>query len=99
MAEHDTNSEFLDTLAQVKDAIGEWHDWEDLLATAQKALEHGSNCSVLRELKERSNEKYDYALRSAENLRRKYLQIARVSRKQRRKLPRPVSTAIAQMAA
>ena len=94
------SSEFTNALGQVKDAIGEWHDWEELQATAQKVLKHGSKCGVLRELKERCAEKYDSALRSAEDLRRKYLRVSRDGRKITGNLPaKSVSAAIADMAA
>ncbi len=100
MAERHTDLEFVEALGQVKDAIGEWHDWQDLVATAEEILDHGSSCNVIRELKTRANDKYDYALRSAETLRRKYLQESRDGLKKAGKSPhKSVSTAIAGMAA
>ncbi len=100
MAERNAGSEFVAALGQVKDAIGEWHDWQDLLATAEEILDNGSSCNVLRELRTRVNDKYEYALRSAETLRRKYLQESRDGLKKSGKLPhKSVSIAIAGMAA
>lgn len=72
---------FVDDLGKVKDAIGEWHDWEELVAIANDVLDHGPGCNLVRRLKEISNSKYEEALRLAENLRNKYL---RVSARKRR---------------
>ena len=73
MAAIDT-SRFIDDLAHVKDTIGEWHDWEELVAIAQKELDHGSRCGLLMELKRISGRKYDHALALAHALRKNYLQ-------------------------
>jgi CHAD domain-containing protein len=72
MAASDSTA-FIDDLAKVKDAIGEWHDWEELVAIAQKELDHGNRCGLLAELKRISGTKYDDALALAEALRRNYL--------------------------
>jgi hypothetical protein len=45
-----TNHEFVETVNSVKDSIGEWHDWEELLAIAKKEFDH-ANCKLIRELK------------------------------------------------
>jgi hypothetical protein len=48
-----TNSDqqlFVDRLGQVKDSIGEWHDWEALVAIAKDALDHGGNCGLIKNL-------------------------------------------------
>lgn len=68
-----SDSEFIDDLGEVKDAIGEWHDWEELIAIANDVLDHGPGCGLMRKLKETSNSKFDEGLRLAENLRKKYL--------------------------
>jgi CHAD domain-containing protein len=73
MAEGDANKKFVETLGTVKDLIGEWHDWQELLATAQAILDHGSNCRIVRELKKIADDKYEQALAAAQNMRRKYL--------------------------
>ena len=33
------NQELIETLGQVKDAIGEWHDWQQLLTIARENLQ------------------------------------------------------------
>jgi CHAD domain-containing protein len=64
---------FIDSLGEVKDAIGEWHDWEELIAIASDLDEHGPNCKLVQELKEISERKYDHALSLTNQMRREYL--------------------------
>src|SRR5207302_4249891 len=45
------SQEFTETLGKVKDAIGEWHDWEVLSAIAQDVQNHSPRCKLLAELK------------------------------------------------
>jgi CHAD domain-containing protein len=92
LAEKPTNPEFIDVLGEVKDAIGEWHDWEELVAIAARVLNHGANCKLLSKLKEVSREKYDHALSLAVRMRKQFLD------SRDRKLPRPVLVATAQIA-
>jgi hypothetical protein len=41
MAGNADQQEFITRLGEVKDAIGEWHDWEELTAIAADILDHG----------------------------------------------------------
>jgi CHAD domain-containing protein len=66
------DSRFAGTLGQCKNAIGEWHDWEELIAAAEKTLDHGPPCPLLQELKTISKQKFDSALTIAEKLRTDY---------------------------
>ena len=68
--------EFLKTLGEVKDAIGEWHDWEVLTAIAKQTLGHGKSCRMTEYLRATGNAKYRHALLTAMNLRRNYLKPA-----------------------
>jgi CHAD domain-containing protein len=36
----DSDSRFVQALAEVKDDIGEWHDWQELSAVAKKVVQH-----------------------------------------------------------
>jgi CHAD domain-containing protein len=92
LAEKPENPEFINVLGEVKDAIGEWHDWEELAVIAARVLNHGTNCKLLAKLKEVSREKYDHALSLAVRIRKQFL------RSRDRKLPRPVLVATAQIA-
>jgi CHAD domain-containing protein len=42
VAEGNTDQEFIDALGACKDAIGEWHDWEELVAIASGVLTTGA---------------------------------------------------------
>src|ERR1051326_8792172 len=68
------------TLGEVKDSIGEWHDWEELVGIAAKALDHGAQCSLIRQLKQTTQKKYETALAQAERLRKRYLGVGKKSR-------------------
>jgi len=72
MAAGTSNPKFVDDLGRVKDAIGEWHDWEELVLIAQKALDHGNGCELMRELKRVAEGKYEHALGVVQALRKKY---------------------------
>ena len=86
---------FVEDLGEAKNAIGEWHDWEELVAIANEVLDHGSNCKLTRKLKETADSKFAHALRVAENLRRHYLK----SPSQNRKKPHRVELSDAAAAA
>jgi len=60
-------------LGEVKDTIGEWHDWEELIAITNDVLDHGPGCGVLRKFKEISEEKYERALTLANQVRNRYI--------------------------
>jgi CHAD domain-containing protein len=64
---------FADSLGEVKDAIGRWHDWEALTGVATKLLNHGGNCELLVEVKRRSNAEYSHSLSLANEMRKIYL--------------------------
>jgi CHAD domain-containing protein len=92
--------EFFDSLTEVKDAIGEWHDWEELIAIAEDLLDHGPGCKLLHELKQVSARKYEHALGLANKMRKEFLGAG--ARKHpapgRHGLPRPVLEATAAIA-
>jgi CHAD domain-containing protein len=67
------DQEFLEKLGEVKDAIGEWHDWEELIAIATQLLDHGTACKLIKHLKDTSNSKYQRALSLTNDLRSNYL--------------------------
>jgi hypothetical protein len=97
---HISNS--LSTCGQRKDAIGEWHDWEELIAIADSILDHGSGCRLLRELRTISRRKYEFALSVTNKMRRDYLRSSTNRRKRqssRTGLAQPVIHAISATAA
>jgi hypothetical protein len=72
MAAKTPQQDLVDQLGEVKDAIGEWHDWELLISVANDVFDRAPRCPLLGELKRISHEKYEHALRITENMRRKY---------------------------
>jgi len=87
MADNTARQDLLEELGKAKDAIGEWHDWEELISVANDALDHGPRCRLLGELKRTSNEKYEQAITITENMRRKYF---RSHRRSKRGSPAPI---------
>src|SRR6266566_815006 len=73
MAENNGQAEFVKDLDEVKDSIGEWHDWEELSAIAADVLDHGSLCRLQQELKRIRDSKYEDTLALATKLRKTYL--------------------------
>ena len=61
--------DLVNALGDVKDAIGEWHDWQQLVTIAEKASDHGTQCKLIQELKTVAAAKYGRALSQAEKLR------------------------------
>jgi CHAD domain-containing protein len=90
LAEKAKDQEFVETLGKVKDAIGEWHDWVELQGIAHKVLNH-PQCALVRELKTRTDERFEQALNLAKNLRKKYLGAASTPGG-KRKVPRPAES-------
>ena len=61
------------TLGEIKDAIGEWHDWQDLLEIARRTLDRGPNCYGQAELQRMVDRKYRIALAFTLKMQKKYL--------------------------
>jgi CHAD domain-containing protein len=100
MAPNSDQAKFVEKLGEVKDAIGEWHDWEELIVIAEDVLDHRPSCGLIRELKVISQQKYQRALHLANGLREEYVRSSRTPRgKKSRELARPVLRATSAMAA
>lgn len=52
----------IETLGEMKDAIGEWHDWQELLTIAKEQLPHGPECKLVRSFEEIAEQKFNHAL-------------------------------------
>jgi CHAD domain-containing protein len=81
MADSPDTRAFIDSLGEVKDAIGEWHDWEELIVIAADLDEHGPNCKLVEELKKISQRKYEHALSLTNQMRKDYLRGSASARK------------------
>jgi CHAD domain-containing protein len=104
MAKNAKEAEFVKRLGEVKDAIGEWHDWEELLAIGKDVLDHRPNCQVLAELRKTADAKFKNALSFAESMRKQFLRVSdpahkRSSRGNARGPAEPVWSATAALAA
>jgi CHAD domain-containing protein len=95
LADNPGNQAFIDALGEVKDSIGEWHDWEELISIANDLLDHGPSCKLLHELKANSARKYEHALSLANKMRRDFLSSGRFKK---HTLPRPILQAAAAIA-
>jgi CHAD domain-containing protein len=73
MAQDSDHQSFVHRLGEVKDAIGEWHDWEVLVDTARTTIDHSGNCRLLGVLQTTTKNKYSKALDLAETMRHQYL--------------------------
>jgi CHAD domain-containing protein len=73
LADRADQQRFVVKLGEVKDVIGEWHDWETLVTIAKKLLNHGRHCKLLRVLRAIGDDKYQSALALTNEMRRAYL--------------------------
>jgi CHAD domain-containing protein len=71
MEEDPSDHELIDTLRDVKDAIGEWHDWQQLVDIARDNLPHGSKCKLIPLLQKMTQQKLKHALAVANAGRRR----------------------------
>ena len=62
MEEQSGYQQLIKTLGEMKDAIGEWHDWQELLTIARELLPHGPKCKLLRSFQATTHEKLKHAL-------------------------------------
>lgn len=91
---------FIERLGEVKDAIGEWHDWEELVAMAREILDH-PRCGLIAQLKQKANRHFDYALGLTKNMRKQFLGMkgARGSSKRRVQAAAPAWNTAVKLAA
>lgn len=68
------DDEFTERLGEVKDQIGEWHDWTELDGIANDILSDCKNCSVIHQIEQTAKQKFETALATARQLRSKYFE-------------------------
>lgn len=61
------DQQLIDTLGEMKDAIGEWHDWQELLMIASEQLPHGPECKLVRSFQAITEQKFRHALSVTNN--------------------------------
>jgi CHAD domain-containing protein len=59
-------------LGEVKDSIGEWHDWVELLKIARKVLDPRSDYGVLKHIEDAGKQKFEHSLTIANRERERY---------------------------
>jgi CHAD domain-containing protein len=69
----DADAKFVDAVDAVKDRIGEWHDWQELLGIAEKVLDHEVKCGLLKQIGQVERKKFKQALSMANQVRARYL--------------------------
>jgi hypothetical protein len=77
MAEKSDGQTFVHHLGDVKDAIGEWHDWDLLVGIAKDVLEHRGNCRLVETLRRIAATKFAKAWRLSRAMRRKDLRMTK----------------------
>jgi hypothetical protein len=74
LSDRPESSDLLKHLVEVKDSIGDWHDWVELVAIAEPVLEHGAACRLTKRLRATGDSKYDHALSLAKGFARRCLE-------------------------
>ena len=69
----------VDKLGKVKDAIGEWHDWEELTSIARQLLDHDPSCRLMKQLTQTSDSKYRHALSLTNRIRSKSISVTKAT--------------------
>jgi CHAD domain-containing protein len=96
------DNELTKSLGEVKDQIGEWHDWTQLDAIAKEVLSDCKNCKVIARIEHTAKQKFETALKAAQQLRSKYFEPQGGRQKRNRKkvaIKEPVLKATAGLAA
>jgi len=88
LAKNGSDQEFVESLGEVKDSIGEWHDWVELESIAEALLDH-PQCQLLKELHRKTQERFRHALATTANMRKKYVSASDRLRGNKRKGPQP----------
>ncbi len=84
LSEDSRQQAFVAALKKVKDAIGEWHDWEVLTKVADDVLDHSSKCKLISRLHSISDRRYARSISLANQMRRTFA-VAKSLRKNRRR--------------
>ena len=103
LSSDDSDRRVIDALGEVKDAIGEWHDWTELAAIAAKALRDKGRSPLSRHIASVVRKKLGHALALATRLRAEFFQTAQARNRARTAghatIKAPVLEAAAKLAA
>ena len=100
LSDREADTALVGKLQEVKDAIGEWHDWVELTDIARDVLDHKAACALSKRLVATRDEKYERALSLTQTLIARHLRPRPRSRKRSAKAPiaQPVLDAVAAIA-
>jgi CHAD domain-containing protein len=96
------DSALAERLNEVKDQIGEWHDWTELDEIAKEVLSDCKNCKAIAQIENIVKQKFESTLKAAQQLRSKYFAAQGPRRKRNSKriaIKEPVLRASAGLAA
>ena len=102
MAEKPEDEKFIDALGKCKDAIGEWHDWEELVRIAGKVLKDEKTNKLLHALKTIVAKKYQAALAVTNKMRDHFIlrkKQGKGSKRSEKKDSRPALTVVTALTA
>lgn len=68
----DAGGKIVDDLGQVKDLVGDWHDWQELAKVAKSVLDPAEDGPALSKIDQIGNKKFKDALTKANEARKKY---------------------------
>jgi CHAD domain-containing protein len=74
---------WLDALGEVKDQIGDWHDWCELQQIAQDVLDKKNDRPTLRQIAKTVNNRFEQAVATANKVRAHYLDGGAIGRRGR----------------
>jgi CHAD domain-containing protein len=77
--------ELMGMLGDVKDVIGEWHDWTELSAIAKELLPDCPEHDLVKQIEDVTRKKFASALKIANRLRASYFEDSRLRRKRGRR--------------
>jgi CHAD domain-containing protein len=90
----DPDVKFVTVLGQVKNKIGDWHDWQHLTTIAHRLLNPERDQAMLGEIEKIGEKKFNRALAAAQAIQAGHLRswLQAESRENSRSLPRPAFT-------
>ena len=92
-------SSLVDMLGEVKDTIGEWHDWTELGNIADEVLDHPQGCQLRSQIREEASRRFDKAIRLANSTRATLFEPPHSRRARTRPLKEQIFEASATLAA
>jgi CHAD domain-containing protein len=71
---NEVDGKIIEELGELKDQVGDWHDWQELARIARGVLDAREDQTALKRIEEIGNRKYKSALAKANQVRAEYFQ-------------------------